>query len=247
MAVSIPDRADQRQFQYLTLAQSPQITRWLAHGLLKPEAQRHDVPSFADRKVPIFDRFEIILGALLVELERVRLNMEELRSITNLIHEGAGYCRNSGVPLPAMARALQIRMAELADEQGAFDELAAAAQEDPFLRTASSAEAYGAASRYSQHAPTDAAMAIVRQFHPFSIDPAIFYVQLMLDHGDDEATVSPFWDVVCEFDNARILPRNDLSLPWSIEDGSDIATFVTVSLPALKRMIAGRAQCLEPA
>lgn len=247
MDMTIPDRVDLDQFQHLTLAKPSQIKRWLAEGLLKPETHASDTPSSPDHDASQFNQFEIMLGALLAELERVRLNMEELRSITNLLHEGAGYCNSSDIPVPTMARALQIRMVELAEEDGHFDELASAAPDDPFLGAASNAAAYETASRYSQYAPTNAAMAIVRSFHPFSIDPAILYVQLMLDDGEDDATVSPFWDVVCEFDNARILPRDDLSLPWSIEDGSDVATFVTISLPALKRMIAGRARSLKAA
>lgn len=197
------------------------------------------------RAVTSADEADIALVALLGELHRRRFRTNELKEVASIINQACDTARRTALGRGALREAAFHATLFAADEAGQFDQVVNAPGVPADLALF---ESYAQYRKWLTSCGRDPSAAVDRTAREAGADftESVGYYLELWDPGYLTGTaLSPFWDFAQLYGGVRIISRGDTpAVPWDIADGSDLASFVTVSMPVLARDIARRRAAL---
>lgn len=222
--------ADLTELSQYAAAPPEMLANWFADGLIMP-----------GRAVTSTDKADKALIALLGELHRRRFCALELKEVASIINQSCDAARRTELGRGALREAAFHATLIAADEAGQFDQVANAPGVPADLALF---ESYAQYRRWLTSCGRDPSAAVdkaAREAGPDFTENVSYYLELHDPAYLTGTSLSPFWDFAQLYGGVRIISRGDApAVPWDMADGSDLASFVTVSMPVLARDISRR-------
>ena len=207
---------------------------WLDSAILSPGR--------AHRVNPVFTFEDVLIAALLAQLKERRLSKREIKIVSSLLYDSVRAADAIPVAIVDLPDVIFHSTIQWAEAEGRYTELAHTRGVDPHLRLFDSYEAYLEWLSLNGQAPEPHVLAAAKTLDSITLDLVQYYFELFDDSYLTGPGVTPLWDVVPSHGHVRILSRSRVdAVPWHIEDQTDLASFITVSIPVLARQVAARA------
>jgi hypothetical protein len=188
---------------------------------------------------------DIALTALLGELQARRFNADELTEVAAILNQACDAARQCGLNRSEMREVAFHATLIAASEASQFSEMAASPGLPSELALFDNYDDYRTWLDSQGQGPSPIVDEAARAAGPDFVENIGYYLELHDPSYLSSTALSPFWDFAQLYGGVRIISRGDApAVPWDIADGSDLASFVTVSMPVLARDIARRRAAL---